>query len=273
MTREYSLGYLTVGDMEPSAQVYVAARAGYDYVSFRNIPMGLPGEPNLDLAHDAQLLADARRALDETGLRVWDIELARVLDDVDYASYAPAIAVGAELGARIVLTSVWTADHAKQVDGLGQVAELAAQHGMTVVSEFVPLSRVKTLQATADLIREVGAPNLGLLIDVYHWDRADTPLEAVDDLPREWLPMLHLCDCSAAKPADADALREEVRERRLYVGEGNARIADLVRRLPPDAVFSIEQPHLERLRVLGDTEYAARCLDAAKKYFASHGLD
>jgi sugar phosphate isomerase/epimerase len=272
MSRTFSLGYLTVGALEPSAQVYVGAQAGYDYVSLRPIAMGLPGEPNLDLARDPKLLADCRTALADTGMGVWDVELARVLDEVDYESYAPAIEVGAELGARVLLSSVWTPDRAKQVDGLGRVAELAARAGLRVVAEFVPLSSVKTMDEMAGLIREVGAPNLGLLIDVYHFDRADTPPEAVESLPPEWFPMLHLCDCPAAKPVDEEALRAEVRERRLYVGEGGARIADLVRRLPDDLVLSIEQPHLERLRVLGDTEYATRSLKAAKAYLAAHGL-
>lgn len=272
MPRKYSLGYLTVGHLEPSAQVYTAARAGYDYVGLRPIAMGLPGEPNLDLAHDAKLLAACRTALAETGLGVWDIELARVLDDVDYDSYAPAVEIGAELGARVLLTSVWTADPARQVDGLAQVAALAGRHGMKVVAEFVPLSNVKSMDAMAALIRQVDADNLGMLIDVYHFDRADTTVEAIESLPPSWFPMLHLCDCPAAKPADAEALREEVRERRLYVGEGGAPIAEIVRRLPDDLVFSLEQPHLERLRVLGDTEYAARSLDAARRYFGAHGV-
>ena len=272
MSRKFSLGYLTVGDLEPSAQVYTAARAGYDYVGLRPIPMGLPSEPRLDLAHDPRLLADCKTALAETGVGVWDIELARVADGVDYDDYAPAIEVGAELGAQVLLTSVWTSDRARQVEGLGRVAALAAQHGMRTVAEFVPLSQVKTLDAMAGLIREVGAPNLGMLIDVYHFDRADTDLAAVDALPPEWRPMIHLCDCPEAKPADAEALRQEVRERRLYVGEGDAPIAGLVSRLPADAVLAIEQPHLERLHVLGDTEYAARCLSAATRYLAAHGV-
>ena len=176
MSRAFSLGYLTVGDLEPSAQVYVAAQAGFDYVSLRPIPMGLPGEPNLDLAHDAQLLADCRTALAETGLGVWDIELARVMDGIDYADYEPAIAVGAELGARVLLTSVWTADREAQLHGLRQVASMAARHGLRVVAEFVPLSQVRTLPAMADLVRDAGAPNLGILVDVYHWLRADSSL-------------------------------------------------------------------------------------------------
>lgn len=272
MSRKFSLGYLTVGDLEPSAQVYVAAAAGYDYVGLRAIPMGLPGEPNLDLAHDERLLVDCRRALADTGVGVWDIELARVLDDVDYNEYEPAFAIGAELGAKVVLTSVWTADRVKQVDGLRQVSALAARYGLQVVAEFVPLSQVRTLVEMRDLVDEVGAPNLGVLVDVYHWVRGGCQLIELDAVPADWLPMLHLCDAPAERPADLEALRTEVREHRLYVGEGDAPIADLVRQLPADAVLSVEQPHLERLRVLGDTEYAARCLNHAKSYLDAHGV-
>lgn len=264
MTHRYSLGYLTVGDLEPSAQVYVAKAAGYDYVGLRPIAMGLPSEPRLDLAHDAKLLADCRTALDETGVEVFDIELARVLDEVDYDSYAPALEVGAELGAKVLLSSVWTTDPVKQVAGLAKVAEVARQYDMRVVAEFVALSTVKTLEEMTALVRQADAPNLGILIDVYHWQRAGAPLEAVAALPREWLPMIHLCDCPAKSPGDLEAIRFEVRDRRLYVGEGEAAITDLIRCLPEDVVLAIEQPHLERLRVLGDTEYATRALQRAK---------
>ena len=42
MKQEYSLAHLTVMGLAPSEMVYVAARAGYDYVSPRLIYMGLP---------------------------------------------------------------------------------------------------------------------------------------------------------------------------------------------------------------------------------------
>lgn len=272
MTHKFSLAYLTVGDLEPSAQVYVAAEAGYDYVGLRPIPMGLESEPHLELAQDPKLHANIKAALQQTGVRVWDIELARVLDNFDYDRYAPAIACGADLGAKVVLTSVWSADPVQQVDGLIKVAELAAQHNMQVVAEFVVLSPVKTLDAMATLIRQAAAPNLGMLIDMYHFDRADTPVEAVEDLPPEWFPMLHLCDAPGTKPRDLEDLRVEVRERRLYVGEGDTEIVPLLRRLSDDLVLSIEQPHLERLRTLGDAEYATRCLQHAKAYLAANGI-
>ena len=43
MTRKISLAYLTVPGMDPLAQVKMASKAGYDYVSLRTIPMGQAG--------------------------------------------------------------------------------------------------------------------------------------------------------------------------------------------------------------------------------------
>ena len=96
----------------PPEMIYVAARAGYDYVSLRTIFMGLPGEPNYGLARNPELLEQTRRALDATGVRVHDIELARVKDGVDPRSYVPEFEIAAELGARAVLSSIWSADRA-----------------------------------------------------------------------------------------------------------------------------------------------------------------
>ena len=61
----------------------MAARAGYDFVSLRPIYMGLPGEPNFSLATNKTLLRETKKALQDTGLGLLDIELARIADGVD----------------------------------------------------------------------------------------------------------------------------------------------------------------------------------------------
>ena len=104
MKQEFSLAHLTVLGCAPPEMVYIAARAGYDYVSIRPIFMGLPGEPNYALAENRQMLAQTRRALTSTGVRVHDIELARIFDGVNVRDYLPAMEVSAELGAKAVLS-------------------------------------------------------------------------------------------------------------------------------------------------------------------------
>ena len=48
MKQEFSLAHLTVLGCPPPEMTYVAARAGYDYVSIRpHLTWGSPGEPQL----------------------------------------------------------------------------------------------------------------------------------------------------------------------------------------------------------------------------------
>ena len=108
MALEFSLAHLTVLGCAPPEMIYIAARAGYDYVSIRPIYMGLPGEPNYALADNPEMLRATKRALADTGMKVHDIELARVYDDMHPTKYLPAMEVAAELGARAVLSSIWT---------------------------------------------------------------------------------------------------------------------------------------------------------------------
>ena len=93
-------------------EVEIAAQAGYDFVSLRTIPMGLPGEASFTLHDNPELFRRTRAALQATGLRLLDIELARILEGVDPRSYLPAMTAAAELGCRHVLSSIWVEDPA-----------------------------------------------------------------------------------------------------------------------------------------------------------------
>ena len=145
MNQQFSLAHLTVMGLPPPAMIYIAARAGYDCVSLRTIPLGLPGEPDYRLAGNPGLLAQTRRALQATGLRLHDIELARVHDAMDPAAYVPEIEIAAELGARAVLSSIWSSDRAFSIETFGEVCDLAKPFGLTVELEAVPIAAVRDL--------------------------------------------------------------------------------------------------------------------------------
>ena len=97
---QFSLAHLTVLGCAPPEMTYIAARAGYDFVSYRLLSMRLPGEPIYALTEDKALLRQTRTALSGTGLRVHDVELARIQDGLEPRSYAPELEIAAELGAR-----------------------------------------------------------------------------------------------------------------------------------------------------------------------------
>ncbi|WP_018914930.1 sugar phosphate isomerase/epimerase [Thiomonas sp. FB-6] len=272
MTIRYSLAHLTVLGCPTPEMVYVAARAGYDYVSPRLIYMGLPSEPNYSLADNPEMMRQTRRALVETGMKVHDIELARVHDDMHPTKYLPAMEVAAELGAKAVLSSIWTSDIAYATEKFARICELAAPFGLSVDLEYVPISSVNTLQGAAAVLRAVRQPNAGLMVDMHHFHRAHDKPEDLDELPRDWFHFAHICDACADIPADRAEMTRILREERLYVGEGGIDVASILRHLPVP-VYSIELPHLKRAREFGYAEHAFRCLESAKNYVQEHAQE
>ena len=266
---EFSLAHLTVMGLPPPEMIYVAARAGYDYVSVRTIFMGLPGEPNYGLASNPTLLAQTKRALASTGVRLHDIELARVKDGVDPRGYEPEFEIAASLGARAVLSSIWTTDRAFVIDTFGEICDLAKPYGLTVDLESVPIAAVRDLAGAVDVLRTVRRENAGLMIDTHHFHRARDRAADLAALPREWFHFAQICDASAEIPTDHDEMVRVLREARLYLGEGGIDIAGILRHIP-QVPYSIELPHLERAQEMGYAEHAFRCLESAKAYFASH---
>ena len=267
--QKYSLAHLTVLGCPPPEMTYIAARAGYDYVSIRPIYMGLPGEPNYALADNKEMFRQTKRALADTGVKIHDIELARVTNEIDPKQYLPAFEVSAELGATSVLSSIWTDNRDVYLEKFAQLCDMAKALGMTVDLEYVPIAGVKNLVGAVDVLRTVNRDNAGLMIDAHHFHRAGDKLEDLDGLPKEWFHFAHLCDAPADIPADREELIRIMREGRLYAGEGGINIAAIFNRLP-EIVYSIELPNSAYVKEMGYAEHAFRCLETAKKYFAAH---
>ncbi len=269
MAPRFSLAHLTVLGCPPPEMTYIAARAGYEFVSFRAIYMGLPGEPNYALAENPELMKQTKRALETTGLKLHDIELARIHDDMHPSRYLPAMEVAAELGGRAVLSSIWTSRREYAIEMFGQVCDLARPFGLTVDLEYVPIAGVRTLAEAVDVLRAVQRPNAGLMIDAHHFHRAGDKVEDLDGLPPEWFHFGHLCDAPGEIPSERDEMTRILREARLYVGEGGVDVAGIFNRLP-EMVYSIELPNLARVKELGYAEHAFRCLETAKAYLAAN---
>jgi sugar phosphate isomerase/epimerase len=265
----FSLAHLTVLGCAPPEMTYTAARAGYDFVSYRIIAMRLPGEPDYDLAANKEMLRQTRTALAATGLKVHDIELARIQDGMDPKSYVPALETAAELGARQVITSIWTPQRAYAVDSLTELCDLGKKVGLTMNLEFVTWANVATLREAIAVCHAVNRENCGVLIDVLHFNRSRTKLEELDGVPRRWFHFAHLCDAPKEIPTTNEGLIRAGREERLYPGEGGIDIASIVHRLP-EVPYSLEIPNLARAKELGYAEHAWRCLETAKNYFSGH---
>lgn len=269
MAQEYSLAHLTVLGCPPPEMVRIASRAGYNYVSLRLIPVGTVGEPRYELAIDKEMKRQTKAAMDETGVKFLDVELARIVEGLDPKKYEPAIETAAEMGAKHVLSSVWVDDHPFVVDKFAEICDIAKQYDMNVCLEFVTWATVTNLKGAMAVLREANRTNCGLMVDTLHFHRSRVTLEELDEVPREWFRFAHLCDGPADIPSDKESLILTGRDARLYPGEGAIDIASILNRVP-EMPYSIELPHVARVKEYGYAEHAHRCIEQAKKYFAEH---
>ncbi len=268
-TPQFSLAHLTVLGCAPPEMTYIAARAGYDFVSFRLIYMGLAGEANYDVASNKEMLRQTKSALATTGVKLLDIEVARIDDGLDPRKYLPAMEAAAELGGTYVLASIWAKDRAFSVDCFGRLCDLAKPLGLSVQLEFVTFATCKTLADALAVLRAANRPNSGMLVDMLHFSRSRVSPAELDAVPRDWFRFAHLCDAPAEIPATNEGLIQTARAERLYPGEGGIDIAAILHRMP-EVPLSIELPHLARVKELGYAEHATRCLEHARRYLTAH---
>lgn len=272
MERKYSLAYLTVFGCAPPEMIHIAARTGYDYVSLRPIPLHLPGEKTY-LPGDKEMIRKTRAALKETGIRVLDLEVARIIEDIEPRSYVPAMEVMAELGAKHVISSAWTKgvdDRDFIVDRFGEICDLARAFGLSVNLEFPTISRLASLEETVDIVSAADRPNGGILIDTLYCHFSGTRMDEIRQLKPQWINFVHICDAPRDIPTDRERLVHIIRDERLYCGEGCIDFQELLGCLPP-VPCSIELPHARRLREFGYEGHARRCLEAAKQQIGDGG--
>lgn len=269
MAMQFSLAQLTLLNCPPPELTRIAAKAGYDFVSFRTIYMGLPNEPNYDLAANKELLRETKAALAETGLKLHDIELARINEVADPRKYLPAFETAAELGCKNVISSVWTPKRELALERFRQVCELARPFGLQVNLEFMLFSEVKNLAEALSFLDDAKVDNARLLVDTLHFHCSQSNLQDLGALPRERFGFVHLCDGPAAIPPNKDGLIHIARSARRYPGEGGIDLAGIINRMP-EQVYSIELPNYIKVEIHGYEGHARRCLQSAKAYLAAH---
>ena len=277
--RKYSLAYLTIPGTAPVDQIHIAAEAGYDTVSLRTIPMHLPNEPEFLMHKDEGLFKATKAALQETGMKLMDIELARVRPDLDINEYEPAFEKAAELGASDVLGSIWSRDIGYYTETAAKVADMAARYGLCYNLEFLPWAGVRNLQEAITLLDELQRKNLFIMVDTLHAGRAGVTAAELRRTDKKYFRFMHLCDGPAGPNGDPvlDNIKDDLmlytaREARYYVGQGCMDVAGMVAAIP-GVPLSIELPNLKEMAARGAFGHAKECLDTAKAYFKAHNVD
>ena len=266
----YSLAHLTLIGVTPPELVYIAARAGYDAVSPRFIPMHVPGEFTQSPVGKSQIQA-TKTALKTTGLKVLDVELARLTEDVDPRDFVPALELGGELEAQRMIMSAWTKtrdDRNFLIDVYAETCDLARPYGISVDLEFPTFSRLRTLGEALDIVRAADRPNGGILVDTLYLHLSRVDLAELLHIPSELFHFLHVSDCLPGIADTREGMIQLARDARLYPGEGWIDFKGIIERMPP-VDYSIELPNKARIKELGYEEHARRCLQHAKRTFGA----
>ena len=117
----------------------------------------------------------------------------------------------------------WNPDH-----WAAELAELAAQAedvGTRLGLEFFPWSNVKTLHDGLRLVEATGHDAAGVVIDVWHVERAHTPVADLASVPLHRIVGVELND---ADPEVVGTLYEDTVNRRRYCGEGSFDLPGIV---------------------------------------------
>jgi len=264
MKYEFSLAHLTILSCSPPDLIEIASEAGYDYVSLRPIAV-TPNEPKYPFGEDQNLLRQTRSALAATGMRLLDIEVARIVPELNVKTYMPALEAAATLGARHVLSSAWTPDRNYVSEKFAELCDLAKPFGLTVEFEFVTFAAMGTLADAAAIVRSSGRDNGGICIDTLHFFRSNTQLTELDTLPRSWFRFMQLCDAPVESPTSIDGLIFAARADRKFVGEGALDLAGVIGRLPP-MPYSLEIPNSKLARRMSPMDIAKRAIATAREY-------
>jgi sugar phosphate isomerase/epimerase len=119
-------------------------------------------------------------------------------------------------------------DHDRWVAEFAVLAEDARQAGTRVGLEFLPWSNIRTVHDGLRLVGDAGHDAGGLIVDVWHTERAGTPPAELAAVPLRHIVGVELSD------ADADqvgTLFEDTANRRRLCGEGAFDLQGCIRAL------------------------------------------
>ena len=261
----YSLAPLTLIECTPAELVYIAARAGYDAVSPRLIKMNIRDEFSHSPLTKEQIQA-TKTAINTTGIKVIDIELARITEDCNPKDFEKSFELGAELGAKHMIMSAWTSrrdDRNFLIDIYSETCDLAKNFNLTIDLEFPSFSRLRTLDEALDIVRASKKENCGILIDTLYLHLSRVNISEIGHVPPEWIHFLHISDCLPGIADTKEGMIQLARDARLYPGEGWIDFQSIIDHCPP-VHYSIELPNINRVKELGLEEHARRCLNHTK---------
>jgi sugar phosphate isomerase/epimerase len=204
-----------------AARCEAAAAAGFTGIGLHVDDLARTVAGGLDVDGMRDVLATA-------GLRVVEIEFLAgwALDDEGPGGEGVA-AVADAFGGRHVSAGEFRGGELDPVAAAKRLAEAAgraAERDLLVAVEAFPWSAIRDYGTAVDLVRRSGAPNAGLLVDVWHFFNGGASPDLLQDLPGAGVAAVQLND----GPRVHDDLLVNARATRRLPGEGELDVVGLV---------------------------------------------
>lgn len=265
--RALTLGFLSLGaNAAPLDVLAAAAEAGFGAaglrVSGRNLGDPWP-QPNAEGDGFEQIRARA----EALSIRVSSIAGYYLSETTRLSHLLANVEAARRVGAPLISQGCFDPDLSGVTELLRDYARAAADAGVRIALEFMPMSSLKTIADAQRVIADSGARNVGLLIDSLHLARSGAGSADVRALDARCIYLTQLCDAPAVRAAGT-TLFDEAMSGRMYLGDGGLDLKGLVDALLPDAEIELETPVIADA-ALPPGERARRAAQKATAFFAS----
>lgn len=267
MQRIYSLAYLTSAPMAPPDALVLAQKLGYQAIGVRIAPAAPNGDFS-PLSEDPALLRDTVARIQDTGVPVFDVEIARLNAKFHVDQFKQFLETAGKLGARAILVAGDDPDEARLTASYAAFCDAATPFGLTADLEFMPWTAVRDANSALRIVTNADRPNGRILVDSLHAGRSTTTLADIAAIPDSRLSYAQLCDAPGEIPTTNEGLIHTARCARLLPGDGGIDLVGITQQLPAELPLSLEIPNDEWLPKLGAEEWGRRALAAAKRVVA-----
>jgi sugar phosphate isomerase/epimerase len=262
-----SLAHLTIDRADPFELIEAAAKAGFDSVGLRVISAaGAPARPSL--AGNSGLIARVEAFLVQSGVDVLQVNSFWITREATAGDFPPVLDAAARLRARNVLVVIADPDLGRARMRFAECCAAAEPLGIGIALEFQSYSPIGTVAQAVQFVETIGHANAGIVVDALHLHRSGGSPTDLAGVPPERLLFAQLCDAPARKPLP-EALRQEARAGRLYPGEGELPLFELMNALPKDIALDIEVP-CERVAHLPPMEQAQLAAEATRRFLSAY---
>jgi sugar phosphate isomerase/epimerase len=240
MMNRVSLSQLTMDPISVSELVTVAAGAGFDSVGLRLAPApGAKVDPRNHLSPAD--VREVRQRLADTGVSALIATSFWLLPESGPGNEEALLDAAVELGVEHYLVVCNDRDEARALANFVRLCRLAASRDIKIALEFMAYTALPSLAGACAFLGAAAQDNAGIVIDALHLARSGgTPADLAAVAPGLIL-VAQLCDAPLTSPP-LEELRVEARTRRLYPGQGELWLAELMDALPAGVAIDVEAP-------------------------------